>query len=210
MSEFVPRSTACDGEYSHEHLDASTLVADLLSNAEEALDGDPETARQCIAGAAAVLEWIAGRAQRDKGAANGSGLAPWQVRRLKSYIDANLAARINLGNLSEVARLSTSHFSRAFKRSFGMTPYAFVLRRRMQRAQRLMLTTLHSPRLRSSAGSPISPTSLGCSRGPWGQAPTNGVVSGVMGRDTSTCRKRAMLFRPVRQHTASADLPPIR
>jgi AraC-like DNA-binding protein len=60
---------------------------------------------------------------------------------VEAYIDANLAARINLDNLSEVARLSTSHFSRAFKRSFGMTPYAFVLRRRMEHVQRLMLTT---------------------------------------------------------------------
>jgi len=130
-----------DGQQSHELVDVSTLVVDLLASANEALDRDRETVRRCIVHATALVERIGLRSQREEGAAKRSGLAPWQVRRVEAYIDANLAARINLDNLSEVARLSTSHFSRAFKRSFGMAPYAFVLRRRMEHAQRLMLTT---------------------------------------------------------------------
>ena len=70
----------------------------------------------------------------------------------KAHIDANLAARITLAELSEVVRLNTSQFSRAFKRSFEVAPYAFVLRRRMEYAQRLMLTT----------ESPLSQIALEC------------------------------------------------
>jgi AraC-like DNA-binding protein len=121
--------------------EVSTLVADLLANAKDAFDRDRETARRCIAHAAAVVERIGRHSLPDHAAANHGGLAPWQVRRLTSFINSNLVSRITLHELSEIARLSTSHFSRAFKRTFGMAPYAFVLRRRMERAQRLMLTT---------------------------------------------------------------------
>jgi AraC-like DNA-binding protein len=126
---------------SNELANVSTLVADLLAKAKEAFDRDHETARRCIAHAAAVVERIDRRPGRDKGSADQGGLAPWQVRRVKAFIDANLADRIALKDLGAVARLSISHFSRAFKRSFGMAPYAYVLRRRIEYAQRLMLTT---------------------------------------------------------------------
>jgi AraC-like DNA-binding protein len=121
--------------------DVSTLVADLLANAREALDRDRETARRCITHAAAVVERIGRHSHRGLPVISNGGLAPWQVRRIRTFIDANLTVRITLTDLSAVAQLSASHFSRAFKRTFGMAPYAFVLRRRMEHAQRLMLTT---------------------------------------------------------------------
>ena len=38
-------------------------------------------------------------------------------------------------------RLSPAHFSRAFRTSFGCSPLEYVTRRRMERAQGLMLST---------------------------------------------------------------------
>jgi transcriptional regulator GlxA family with amidase domain len=69
------------------------------------------------------------------------GLAPWQVRRVTDYIEAHLATTIRLEELARLARLSHSHFCRAFKESLGHPAHAFVMRRRVQRAQGLMLTT---------------------------------------------------------------------
>jgi AraC family transcriptional regulator len=121
----------------------STVIANLLSDAKEALDRDTDTVRRCIVHAAAVLEQIGRRPGSADGQAaiHKGGLAPWQVRRLKAYIDANLAERITMHDLAALVQLSTSHLSRAFKRTFGTAPYAFVLRRRMEQAQQLMLTT---------------------------------------------------------------------
>jgi AraC family transcriptional regulator len=69
------------------------------------------------------------------------GLAPWQIRKLTTYIDTNLDRTITTRCLAEVARLSSFHFCRAFRDSFGHSPHAYVIRRRMERAQGLMLTT---------------------------------------------------------------------
>lgn len=69
------------------------------------------------------------------------GLAPWQIRKLTTYIDTNLDRSITTRCLAEVARLSAFHFCRAFRDSFGHSPHGYVIRRRMERAQGLMLTT---------------------------------------------------------------------
>jgi len=69
------------------------------------------------------------------------GLAPWQVRRVTEYIEENLSATIRLQDLAGIARLSHSHFCRAFKESLGQPAHAYVMSRRVQRAQGLMLGT---------------------------------------------------------------------
>ena len=69
------------------------------------------------------------------------GLAPWQVRKLSTYVDANLDRTITTRCMAEIARLSSFHFCRAFRDSFGDSPHGYVIRRRMERAQGLMLTT---------------------------------------------------------------------
>ena len=47
-------------------------------------------------------------------------------------------------NLARQVSLSASHFSRAFKTSFGTTPHMYIIRLRLELAQRLMLTTQDS------------------------------------------------------------------
>ena len=71
----------------------------------------------------------------------GGRLAAWQARRLAAHVDANLAEKISTRHLAKLVNLSPSHFSRVFKCTFGLPPHAWVMRRRMERAQALMLTT---------------------------------------------------------------------
>ena len=75
------------------------------------------------------------------GSATRGGLAPWQVRRVTDYIEEHLSSTIRLQDLAGVARLSHSHFCRAFKESLGHPAHAYVMRRRVHRAQGLMLTS---------------------------------------------------------------------
>ena len=67
------------------------------------------------------------------------GLAGWQERRVKEYIEARLAAGIGLLELAQQVGLSPSHFARAFKVSVRMTPHQWIISRRIARARTLMV-----------------------------------------------------------------------
>jgi AraC-like DNA-binding protein len=69
------------------------------------------------------------------------GLAAWQERRVRDYVDDNLSGDVTLAALAGACRLSASHFSVAFKTSFGCSPHRFLLKRRVELAKRLLLAT---------------------------------------------------------------------
>lgn len=66
------------------------------------------------------------------------GLAPWQLRRVCDAMEAQIDADIGLDMLAEIAGCSQSHFSRAFKQSAGMSPFRWLLERRIDRAKALL------------------------------------------------------------------------
>ncbi len=70
--------------------------------------------------------------------AHGTGLAPWQLRRAKEMLQADLASKASLRRVAEACRLSVSYFSRAFKESTGTSPYQWLLGLRIQMAQNLL------------------------------------------------------------------------
>jgi AraC-like DNA-binding protein len=63
------------------------------------------------------------------------GLAPWQVRRAKEILCANLDGRVPLQEVARECRLSVSHFSRAFRRSMGAAPHNWLLTCRVEVAK---------------------------------------------------------------------------
>ena len=69
-------------------------------------------------------------------------LAPWQERRAKELLAANLSGSITLDELASACELSIRHFTRAFRASIGMSPHAWLLRNRIEKAKG-MLTNTH-------------------------------------------------------------------
>jgi AraC-like DNA-binding protein len=61
-------------------------------------------------------------------------LAPWQERRAKEIICANLGG-VPLADVARECRLSTSHFQRAFRHTVGMAPHNWLLSRRIELAK---------------------------------------------------------------------------
>jgi AraC family transcriptional regulator len=66
------------------------------------------------------------------------GLAGWQQRIVTAYIEDHLADPISLADLAELVSLSTYHFCRAFKQSFGIPPLRYHASRRIDRAKVLL------------------------------------------------------------------------
>jgi transcriptional regulator GlxA family with amidase domain len=115
----------------------------LVRCAMEFMDSDLHAARRCLHDASTLLRpssQEAGKAPLPTGFQSG-GLARWQVRRTLAHIEANLASKMETRGLADVVSFSKSHFSRAFKRSLGVPPMAYVLARRVERAKLMMSTT---------------------------------------------------------------------
>jgi AraC-like DNA-binding protein len=75
------------------------------------------------------------------GAAKKGGLAPWQARRAAEMIREKLDGTIRLAEMARECGLSVSHFTRAFRKSFGLSPYRWLLERRIDRAKALLVTS---------------------------------------------------------------------
>jgi AraC family transcriptional regulator len=168
-----------------------TLVQ-LLAAAIATLDSDRETAKTCIQQAAKLLQVSKSReAHRgNESPALRGGLAPWQVKRVVTYIESNIDARIRVVDLACIVRLSASHFSRAFRESFGETPFAYITRQRIRRAQVIML----------SSADPLSQIALNC--GMCDHAHFTRVFRKIVGINPGVWRRQFPSVTPVGQRSA--------
>jgi len=64
--------------------------------------------------------------------------------RARDLADARYAEPIGTAEMAAAAGLSRAHFSREFKRTFGESPYVYLLTRRLERAAELLRNTDHS------------------------------------------------------------------
>jgi len=67
------------------------------------------------------------------------GLGAFRLNRVIEHIDANLEADFGLRDLAAIAEVSPGYFGEAFKASTGLTPFRFILERRVRRAKELLL-----------------------------------------------------------------------
>src|SRR4051794_14014111 len=61
--------------------------------------------------------------------------------RAKDLADARYADALGVDDLAAPAGLSRAHFSREFRRTFGASPHAYLLTRRLERAASLLRVT---------------------------------------------------------------------
>jgi AraC-like DNA-binding protein len=113
-------------------------VVDLLNTAQQQLEVNREAARASISRASSLL-WVEANKNFEPDASGHCSLLGWQIRRVSDYIDAHLSGRILVSDLSTIVQRSQAHFSRAFKRTFGVSPHLYILRRRIEKASHLML-----------------------------------------------------------------------
>jgi AraC-like DNA-binding protein len=64
--------------------------------------------------------------------------------RAKDLADSRYFEPLDVDDLARAAGLSRAHFSREFRRTFGDSPHAYLLTRRLERAASLLRMTDHS------------------------------------------------------------------
>ena len=60
------------------------------------------------------------------------------LRRARDLIDREYARPLDVAALARRALMSTAHFSRRFKETYGETPYSYLMTRRIERAKALL------------------------------------------------------------------------
>jgi AraC family transcriptional regulator len=63
------------------------------------------------------------------------------LRSIEEYIDLHLEKELSVEGLASHLGISTSHFARSFRCSVGLAPHAYMMRRRLLRAQELLAST---------------------------------------------------------------------
>lgn len=66
------------------------------------------------------------------------GLAPWQLKRARDFINANLAGDPSISQVANECGLSASYFVRAFKQTMGVPPHRWLTKQRVERAKELL------------------------------------------------------------------------
>lgn len=64
-----------------------------------------------------------------------------RIRRTIDFIESDLVRRLDLSLLAKVSCMAKYHFLRRFKDVTGETPHQFILRRRLARAEKLLVNT---------------------------------------------------------------------
>lgn len=94
-----------------------------------------------------VLETLARRSGARGPSLHGRERLPnHTLRRLRDYVENGLADELDVTMMAAVAGLSPAHFARAFTATVGMTPFEYVMTRRLARARELLERT-HRPAL---------------------------------------------------------------
>jgi len=69
------------------------------------------------------------------------GLPARMLRSIEEYIDLHLEKDLSVEDLASHLGISTSYFARSFRSAVGLAPHAYVMRRRLLRAQELLAST---------------------------------------------------------------------
>jgi AraC family transcriptional regulator len=70
-----------------------------------------------------------------------SGLSKWRLKRATEYMMANLGQPISLADIATATGLSRMHFAAQFRVATGQRPHEYLLQRRIERAQELLLSS---------------------------------------------------------------------
>jgi AraC family transcriptional regulator len=114
-------------------------VIALLDSAVRRLHHTQQAAPDTLLEAASLLrKQLDPRVAEEKSLGAGRLLA-WQANKVRDYIDSHITGPMLVSDLCALIRQSEAHFSRSFKRTFGESPHAFVVRRRLDFATQYML-----------------------------------------------------------------------
>jgi AraC family transcriptional regulator len=70
-----------------------------------------------------------------------AGMVEWKLKRALDFIEQNIGQDIGLDELASNSDMTPHYFCRAFRKSVGIPPYRYLVRRRIERSKELLIST---------------------------------------------------------------------
>lgn len=118
---------------------AAPSAADALLPAQAHADLNAEVRRLGLLAPHTAPDEHPTPAQASKPARARSGLVAWRLKRVLSFMEEHYWEALTLAEMARVAGLSRMHFAAQFRISTGAKPHEYLLRLRVERAQKLMM-----------------------------------------------------------------------
>ena len=93
-----------------------------------------------------IVKQLLSRFITEGDAAVGNVLRMSRMRQVFNYIGTHLNDEIRMEKLAEIACYSTDHFTRQFKQTTGLLPVEYINKKRIEKAQLMLMTTSRSQR----------------------------------------------------------------
>lgn len=184
---FEPRLFGVTGEDNHPRLgmhchvedDVMIGIAQLVSGIWHSELPEP-TRGQLAAVAVLLIARAAHQLVHRPSVASGPSSASKRVQQVLDHIEQDLSASYTLGQLADIAGLSTYHFARLFRQSIGRSPHQYVVERRLAHAKRML----------SLSDEPIVQIALDCGFG--SQSHMTEVFKKILGTTPGAVRRSMM------------------
>jgi AraC-like DNA-binding protein len=115
-----------------ERLGRALLAADEFGGSLGQLYAD------CV-GIAIVARLAARCGARPSGRSPPKGLPRWQLKRAIDFVESHLAEPLGLSAIAAATGLTRMHFATQFRVATGLRPHEYLLRRRIERAQEMLI-----------------------------------------------------------------------
>ncbi|WP_245455697.1 AraC family transcriptional regulator [Neorhizobium lilium] len=79
-------------------------------------------------------------------------LAPWQEKRAIDFLSAHMTGDFSIDDVAKACELSRSYFIKAFKETFGKTPYRWLIEYRVARAKDLLTSEMSLAEIATACG----------------------------------------------------------
>ncbi|TKG94993.1 AraC family transcriptional regulator [Puteibacter caeruleilacunae] len=118
-----------------------TLDPDIYQKKEWLNKSKPEQSISHQLETRAILELLLARFISTEQDSSSSSVNFYHLNEILIYIQDNLREDIQIGTLAKMAYLSTDHFTRIFKKAVSIPPGEYIITKRIEKAQYLLLST---------------------------------------------------------------------
>lgn len=66
------------------------------------------------------------------------GLSPYHLKKIIEHINSSLHKPISINELAQILNINQYYFCKLFKKSMGISPYQYILQKRVERAKKLL------------------------------------------------------------------------